>query len=134
MKVALVIERDPESVKLVRAILELWDYAIISAPSIAVALELIRAAPPDVILCDIAAPVTEAFLFIRELRDSPDVRLKKMPVIATTASCEDVDARAVRAAGFDLFLRKPLDPDQLPHMVPLLIAASVNAAPPLGGA
>jgi CheY-like chemotaxis protein len=38
MKLALVIEKDLESVKLVKAILERWDFAVSSAASIAEAL------------------------------------------------------------------------------------------------
>ena len=46
-----------------------------------------------------------------------------MPVIATTVAYEDIDARTARAAGFDVFLRKPLDPDQLLHVVAFLVGA-----------
>lgn len=122
MKLALIIEKDAESVKLVRAILERWDFAISSASSTAEAADMIRAVRPHIILCDITAPITDAFTFIRELRNSPDTKLRQMPVIATTVSYEDIDARFARAAGFDVFLRKPLDPDQLPHIVALLTA------------
>jgi CheY-like chemotaxis protein len=129
MKLALVVDRDAESVKLVRAILERSDLAVRSAASTAEALDMIRALHPDIVLCDIAVPMTEAFAFIRNLRSSPDVNLKKTPVIATTVAYEDIDPRAARAAGFDVFLRKPLDPDYLPQIVNLLLAASRSAAP-----
>jgi CheY-like chemotaxis protein len=124
MKLALVIERDPESVKLLKAVLERWDIAITSATSTAEAEEIIRAVRPDVILCDIAVRGTDALAFIRRLRNSADTNLSKIPAIATTVSYEDVDARTARAAGFDVFIRKPLDPDQLPHIVTLLMAAN----------
>jgi CheY-like chemotaxis protein len=83
-----------------------------------------RVARPDVILCDIAVRGTDAFSFIRRLRNSTDTKLNKIPAIATTVAYEDIDARTARAAGFDVFLRKPLDPDQLPHIVALLIAGN----------
>lgn len=124
-KVALVIERDPESVKLLQALLERWDIAITGATSTAEAEEIIRTVRrPDVILCDIAVRGTDALDFIRRLRSSADINLSKVPAIAMTASYEDVDARTARAAGFDVFIRKPLDPDQLPHIVTLLMVAN----------
>lgn len=129
MKRALVIERDPESVKLVEAILERWGFAISSAASTTDAVDMIRAVRPHIILCDITTPITDAFAFIRDLRSSPDTTLHKVPVIATTTSYEDIDARTARAAGFDVFLRKPLDPDQLPHIVSLLIAGPTPLGP-----
>ena len=123
MKRALVIEKDRESVKLVKAILERWDFAVSSAASIAEALSMIRAVPPHIILCDVTAPITAAFTFIRDLRSSSDPAFNRMPVIATTVAYEDIDARTARAAGFDVFLRKPLDPDHLLHVVAFLVGA-----------
>ncbi len=124
MKLALVIEKDAESVKLLKAILERWDFAISSATSTAEAMDMIRAVRPHVILCDIAAPISEAFTFIRDLRNSPDERLKMMPVIATTTLYEEVDDRTARAAGFDVFLRKPLDPEMVPYIIGLLVSGT----------
>jgi CheY-like chemotaxis protein len=129
MKLALVIERDAESVKLVKAILERWDFAIRSAASTTEAVDMIRAVRPHIILCDITTPITDAFAFIRDLRGSPDTTGNKVPVIATTTSYEDIDARTARAAGFDVFLRKPLDPDQLPQIVSRLIAGPTPLGP-----
>jgi CheY-like chemotaxis protein len=48
--------------------------------------------------------------------------LRNVPAIAMTAAYEDIDARTARSAGFDVFLRKPIDPDQLPHTVALLVS------------
>jgi CheY-like chemotaxis protein len=132
MKIALVIEEDPESVKLLKAILERWDIAISPVTSTAKAEEMLRTVLPDVILCDIGVRGTDALTFIRWLRSSGDPKLSKMPVIGMTVLYEDIDARTARAAGFDVFLRKPLDPDQLPHVVALLIAGPTRLGP--GGA
>ena len=125
MKIALVIENDPESVKLLAAILERWDFKITAVTSTAQAQDMLeRTFVPDIILCDISIRGTDALTFIRWLRGSSDPRLSKMPVIGMTVLYEDIDARTARAAGFDVFLRKPLDPDQLPHIVTLLVAAT----------
>jgi CheY-like chemotaxis protein len=93
-----------------------------SAASTTEAMDMIRAVHPSVILCDIATPISEAFGFIHDLRNSPDARLKTMPVIVTTTLYEDVDERTARAAGFDVFLRKPLDPEILPDVIGLLVS------------
>ena len=129
MKLALVVDRDAESIKLVRAVLEKSDFAVISAATIDKARDVLKAARPDVIMCDVGVPPVEALAFIRTLRGSADVKLNRIPAIATTVAYEDIDARTVRAAGFDVLLRKPLDPDHLPEIVALLVAASLSAAP-----
>ena len=125
MKLALVIEKDPESMKLLKAVLEPWGIAILPAASTAEAEEMLHGtARPDVILCDIAVRSTDALTFILRLRSSDDPTVSKIPAIAMTVSYEDIDARRARAAGFDVFLHKPLDPDQLPHIVTLLMSGA----------
>ena len=76
---------------------------------------------PDILLCDIQPPHAEGLEFIRRIRNSGDSRLRDIPAIAMTAAYEDIDARTARNAGFDVFLRKPIDADQLPHTVALLV-------------
>jgi CheY-like chemotaxis protein len=119
---ALVIERNTESARLVRAVLEPWGVAVITTSSMAEAQSMVAAVRPDIILCDVHPPHAEGLEFIRWLRTSADVALQEIPAIAMTAAYEDIDARTARRAGFDVFLRKPIDPDQLPHTVALLLA------------
>ena len=118
---ALLIERDAESAKLIQVVLEPWGVTVVIVASIREAEIMIATVRPDIILCDIVAPHGDGLEFIRRLRTSRDIKLKNIPAIAITAAYEDVDARAARAAGFDVFIRKPIDPDQLPHTVALLI-------------
>jgi CheY-like chemotaxis protein len=122
MKYALIIERDRESVNLLKAVLEPWGIAATSASSAAEAEAMIRAVRPDVILCDLTTKDPDPFAFIQWLRASDDAKLNTIPAIATTAAYEDIQPLAAREAGFNVFLRKPLDPDQLPHIVTLLMA------------
>ena len=43
--------------------------------------------------------------------------LKDIPVIAVTAEASQEQMNKARAAGFDGFLGKPLDPDKFPEQV-----------------
>ena len=119
---ALVIEPNVESARLVQAVLEPWGVAVITASSTAEAELIAKAIHPDIILCDIEPPYAAGLRFIESLRTSSDGDLRRIPAIAMTAAYEDIDARTARAAGFDVFLRKPIDADQLPHTVALLVA------------
>jgi len=128
---ALVIEPNVESGRLVRAILEPWGVAVITTASTAEAELMAQAVRPDIVLCDIQPPYAAALRFIQSLRASSDGRLRSIPAIAMTAAYEDIEPRTARAAGFDVFLRKPIDADQLPHTVALLLAR--RRAPADGG-
>jgi CheY-like chemotaxis protein len=121
---ALVIEPNLESARLVQAVLEPWGVAVITTSSTAEAQLLVAAVRPDIVLCDLHPPLAEGLRFIQWLRSSADGHLRHIPAIATTAAYEDIDARSARGAGFDVFLRKPIDPDQLPHTVAFLLAQS----------
>jgi CheY-like chemotaxis protein len=127
---ALVVEDDRESARLLRAILEPWGVVIMSVSSAEEAQATVATVHPDVILCDINLPGADGLTFVRWLRQHVDARLQRIPAIAMTFRYEDVDARTAREAGFDVFLQKPIDPDQLPHLVALLVAATGGPAAP----
>jgi CheY-like chemotaxis protein len=119
---ALVIEDHAESARLLEAVLEPWGVVVITTTTAEEAELMLEAVRPDVILCDIVLPGSDGLTFVRRLRQCSDNRLKSTPAIALTAAYEDVDARTARKAGFDVFLRKPVDPDQLPHIVAFLVS------------
>ena len=120
---ALVIEDDHASASLLQAILAPWGVVVVRASSAEEAQVMLATVRPDVILCDIDLPGADGLSFARWLRESSDSRrLDKIPAIALTFRYEDVDARTAREAGFDVFLHKPVDPDQLPHIIALLVA------------
>jgi CheY-like chemotaxis protein len=127
---ALVIEGDRESASLLQAVLEPWGVRVVTTSSTEEAQRMLATFRPDIVLCDIDLPGADGLTFMRWLRASSDARLDKTPAIAMTFRYDDVDARTARAAGFDVFLRKPIDPDQLPHIVALLVASKGGKTAP----
>lgn len=68
----------------------------------------------DLIILDIRLPYEDGYEALRKLRKS---KFADVPVVAVTAySSEEQMARA-KAAGFDAFIGKPLDPDQFPGQI-----------------
>jgi DNA-binding response OmpR family regulator len=69
-----------------------------------------RAAPPDAVVCDIGLPKKDGFRVARELTGG----LPRRPLlIAVTAWGEDDMRERGRAAGYDHYLVKPVDPRDL---------------------
>jgi two-component system CheB/CheR fusion protein len=66
---------------------------------------------PDVVLCDIGLPGLDGYGVVGELRRNPATAQARM--IAVTGYGAEEDRRRSRAAGFDLHLTKPVDPDDL---------------------
>ena len=64
---------------------------------------------------DIRLPYEDGYGALKKIRQSP--RLKDTPVIAVTAEASQEQMNKARAAGFNGFLGKPLDPDKFPEQV-----------------
>lgn len=74
----------------------------------------------DLVLMDIRLPYEDGYEALRKIRASPT--LKDIPVVAVTAYASDDQMTRARAAGFDGFVGKPLDPDRFPDQVRRMLA------------
>ena len=75
----------------------------------------------DLILMDIRLPYEDGYEALRKLRGSPTLR--SVPVVAVTAYANEEQMTRARAAGFDGFLGKPLDPDRFPEQIERILAS-----------
>lgn len=73
------------------------------------ALEKSLSAPYDVILCDINMPKMDGLTFIRRLRETDE----NIPVIVLTTQEEEIHRQKAYEAGANLFLVKPVKPNNL---------------------
>ena len=69
----------------------------------------------DLILMDIRLPYENGFSALEKIRNSQ--KLLNIPVIAVTAEASMEQMNKARAAGFNGFLGKPLDPDRFPDQI-----------------
>ena len=122
----LLIEDHAESASLLEVVLRSWRIETRTASSAAAARSLLQMERPDVIICDLKLPTEDGLSFIRWLRSQPLKELSRIPAIAVTANYEQYAAQEARAAGFDLYLAKPVDLDDLPHQVMLLVGQRKN--------
>jgi two-component system cell cycle response regulator DivK len=74
----------------------------------------------DLVLMDIRLPYEDGYEALRKLRASE--QLKGVPVVAVTAYASMDQMARARAAGFDGFVGKPLDPDRFPEQVRSMLA------------
>lgn len=69
----------------------------------------------DLILLDIRLPYEDGYQALQKIRASQ--KLRNTIVIAVTAEASEEQVRRAKAAGFDGFLGKPLDPDRFPEQI-----------------
>ena len=69
----------------------------------------------DLILMDIHLPYEDGYTALKKIRTSD--HLKSVPIVAVTAEASQEEMNKARAAGFNGFLGKPLDPDRFPDQI-----------------
>lgn len=124
----LVVDDQIDTCEFVARVLAERGAEVRTATSAADALDLIREAPPALLVSDIGMPHMDGYALIHTVRALPAEQGGQMPAIAMTAFARDSDRERALAAGFDRHLAKPVDPADLVTM----IAALTGRDPPEG--
>jgi len=111
----LVIEDIPDAADTLRDLLELFGYEVEVAYTGPTGVEAAERFRPDVILCDIGLPGMDGYAVAEELRRRPATATVRL--IALTGYGQEEDRRRSEAAGFDLHLTKPVDPERLSRLL-----------------
>ena len=107
----LVVEDNEMNMKLVRDILQATGYSPLEASSGEQALALAVENAPSLVLMDMQLPDIDGTEALQRLRS--DERTAGIPVLALTAQAMQGDRERFLAAGFDGYLSKPVDVDEL---------------------
>jgi two-component system cell cycle response regulator DivK len=107
----LIVEDNEKNMKLVRDVLLAIGYSPLEASSGEQALALAAEQTPALVLMDIQLPDMDGGEALQRLRS--DDRTSGIPVLALTAQAMQGDRERFLAAGFDGYLSKPVDVDEL---------------------
>jgi CheY-like chemotaxis protein len=106
----LVVEDEPDSRELLLSLLEAYGAKTFGAATAAEAIEKLGLARPDVIVSDIGLPGEDGLSLMRRIRSLAGPRV---PAVALTAFSRPEDRERTAAAGFDVHVGKPIDPERL---------------------
>ncbi|MBI4475510.1 MAG: response regulator, partial [Acidobacteria bacterium] len=110
----LVVDDDVDARELVRLTLQSRGAVVQTASSSAEALDCVLRQAPDVVIADIGMPQEDGYELIRKLRTLENqLSRQRAPAIALTAYASIADRNQALAAGYDLHLTKPVEPDEL---------------------
>lgn len=115
--VVLAVDDDEDMREMLALILGRFVREVVVAGSVDEAMAILESVHPTLIVSDICMPEYDGYDLIRRVRASADNRAT--PAVALSAYAQDGCRDAALAAGFDMFLRKPLD---VVHFVPVLKA------------
>jgi len=111
----LVVEDNEKNMKLLRDVLQAIGYRTLEASTAGQALALVAEHSPALVLMDIRLPDMDGVEALSRLR--MDGRTASIPVLAVTAQAMKGDRERFLQAGFDDYLSKPIDVDELLAMV-----------------
>jgi DNA-binding response OmpR family regulator len=115
----LVVDDDPQVLKLLRVNFELEGFEVMSATNGEEALELVGRDTPDVVVCDVMMPGIDGLEVVRRLRAHPDT--VSLPLVVVSAKAQRADVRAGLKLGADEYVTKPFDPAELIEIVQRLL-------------
>ena len=117
----LAVDDDPDSLALLRTVLETAgaEVTTLSVPDQVV--EGIRVTQPDAVLLDLGMPELDGYEVIRRIRASNDVSVRQVPAAALTAFARAEDRTRALQSGFEMHLAKPVDPGELVAAVATLV-------------
>jgi signal transduction histidine kinase/ActR/RegA family two-component response regulator len=108
----LVVDDEADARELIGVILRGKGADAVAAGSAAEALEALSAGGFDVIVSDISMPDEDGYGLIGRVR-ALEGKAAQVPAVALTAYARDRDRDRALAAGFQLHLAKPVEPDDL---------------------
>jgi two-component system alkaline phosphatase synthesis response regulator PhoP len=104
----LVVDDEPEIVRLLRSYLEQDGYRVVTAYNGEEALYTARHEKPDLVVLDVLMPKMDGLEFTRRVRREQDV-----PIIMLTARAEETDRIVGLEMGADDYVTKPFSPREV---------------------
>lgn len=122
----LIVEDDPSTREVMAMLLEEAGHAVTATGDGAGGLRLALDSRPDLVICDLRLPSLDGYAVARALKAAPGCA--RMPLLAVSTLVEERDRERVRAAGFDGYLCKPIEPASFVAEVEAFLPAPAAAA------
>jgi two-component system chemotaxis response regulator CheY len=116
-KTVLVVDDSPTIRGFCRLALRPLSIEIAEAAEGAQALEVVRRAPPSLIIVDVNMPGMDGISFVRALRADGDAAVRAVPVLLLTGDRDATMRARGLEAGANEFVEKPIKPPALQQTV-----------------
>ena len=117
MATIVVVEDQPDNLKLITALLTMKGHRVIGLASGDAVITTLRSEQPALVLLDIQLPGRDGYSILGDVQKMPGDHPWK--VVALTAHAMPGDREKALAAGFDGYIAKPIDvrrfPDEVAH-------------------
>ena len=117
----LAVDDEVDNLELVQFILEQAGAKVICVTSATDALQQLNESKPDVLIADIGMPQMDGYQLIRQIRQLSPEQGGQIGAIALTAYAGVINQQQALAAGFGMYLPKPVDPETLVQTIEQLL-------------
>ena len=120
MATIVIVEDQPDNLKLLTTLLTLKGHQVVGLPNGDRVAEVLRThqPKPDLVLLDIQLPGRDGFAVLEELKQMPE---RSWKVVALTAHAMPEDRARAETAGFQGYITKPIDVRTFPAEVARLL-------------
>jgi CheY-like chemotaxis protein len=109
----IAVDDDLEMLGFLRTILEAAGAKVTTVATATAALQTLNLLRPDVLVADLGMPVMDGFSLIHRVRHATDPHVRGIPAVAVTGRAESEARAMVLESGFEIYLPKPVDPEEL---------------------
>jgi CheY-like chemotaxis protein len=120
----LVVDDDPLILEVLKTVLDLEEFDVVTAADGEAGLERLREQRPDVVVCDVMMPGIDGLEVCRRIKAERETA--DLPVVLLTARDRAEDRAAGEAAGCDAYLTKPFSPL---HLIDVIGDVQVGGRP-----
>lgn len=113
----LVVDDELDTLEIVSLLLRRYGAVVRTSLSSGHALEVFNEWKPNVLISDLGMPEEDGFTFISKVRSLPPEAGGKTPALALTAYVREEDRLRTLAAGYEMHVRKPVEPYSLAEAV-----------------
>jgi CheY-like chemotaxis protein len=125
----LVVDNDPDTLGVIAAMLGDRMATVQTASSVAEAFDELERFEPHVLVSDLAMPNEDGFALIEKIRALAETGCHRIPTVALTAYVRVDDRARALSAGFNMFVPKPVVPDELVAAIATLAELSTGHGP-----
>lgn len=118
----LLVDDELDTLELLELSLKVEGANVRAASSAATALKILQNFQPDVLISDIAMPDEDGYSLVKKVKQIADEKGINIPAIAMTAYVRVEDRNRVLASGFQMYVPKPAEPDELINAIAVLTA------------
>ncbi|HEX9930123.1 MAG TPA: ATP-binding protein [Pyrinomonadaceae bacterium] len=109
----VVVDDERDARELLRSLLTTYGAEVTICSSSGEAFEAVRREKPDLLVSDIGMPDEDGYSLIAKIRRLPETEGGKTPAIALTAFARIEDRIHALSQGFQMFVPKPVEPNEL---------------------